>query len=177
MPGMMSGMMKSAATKSRAVPGGIDSTLRTPRRPHPDDLARNKAIEEKLDKVVAMNFPNETPLEDVLKYIKESTADAKGKTIPIYVSPKALQESEKTMTSPVTIDLEDIPLRTTLRLLLDQIELRYLVRDGILYITNGSDDEDPLDDVGEIPVSPSAKPKPGFGPGGMGRGLGGGGFR
>ena len=40
-----------------------------------------------------------------------------GKPMPIYVDPLGLQDAEKTLTSPVTIDLEDVPLRFSLRLL------------------------------------------------------------
>ena len=34
-----------------------------------------------------MNFPNPTPLEDVLKYIQQATAGPNGEGIPIYVDP------------------------------------------------------------------------------------------
>ena len=34
--------------------------------------------------------------------------------IPIYLDPVGLQEAEKTMTSPITLDLEGVPLKTTL---------------------------------------------------------------
>src|SRR4051812_30855721 len=40
----------------------------------------------KLQEPVSANFANETPLEDVLKYIKEATK-GKDKGIPIYVDP------------------------------------------------------------------------------------------
>ncbi len=91
-----------------------------------------------------MNFPNETPLEEVLKYVKESTKDAKGKAIPIYVDPIGLQEAEKTPQSTITLDIEDVPLRTTLRLALIQLGLDYRVRDGMLYIgaTSTLEEED-----------------------------------
>jgi RNA polymerase sigma factor (sigma-70 family) len=117
--------------------GGADADMpRKPRRQHPADLERNKLIEERLEKPVVMAFANETPLEDVLKYIKDATKDEKGKSIPIYVSPIGLQNSEKTMSSAVKLDLEDVPLRTTLRLLLEQLDLDYRIRDGMLYISD-----------------------------------------
>ncbi len=116
--------------------GGADAAARPvrPRKQHSADLERNKAIEERLEKAIAMNFSTETPLEDVLKYIKEATKDAKGKTIPIYLDPIGLQEAEKTPQSTVTMDIEDVPLRTTLRLMLVQLSLDYRVRDGMIYI-------------------------------------------
>ena len=48
-----------------------------------------------------MSFPNETPLEDVLKYIKQATQGPNDAGIPIYVDPQGLQEADKTLTSPI----------------------------------------------------------------------------
>ena len=53
-----------------------------------------------------MSFANETPLEDVLKYIKSATAGPHDTGIPIYVDPIGLQEAERTLNSAVQIDLE-----------------------------------------------------------------------
>jgi hypothetical protein len=92
----------------------------------------------KLEEPLAMNFPQEQPLEDVLKYIKQATQGAGYGGIPIYVDPIGLQEAEKTMTSPVSIDLEGVPLRRTLQLLLTQLGLCYYVDDGLLVITSQS---------------------------------------
>jgi hypothetical protein len=124
--------------------GDPDALTVRPRKPHPADLERNKLIEERLEKEVAMKFPNETPLEEVLKYVKEATKDAKGKSIPIYLDPIGIQDAEKTPQSPVTLDIEDVPLRTTLRLVLVQLGLDYRVRDGMIYI--GSQDTMELED-------------------------------
>ena len=94
------------------------------------------AILKKLDEPVAMSFPNETPLEDVLDYIKQATEGPDGSGIPIYVDPIGLNEAERTETSPVSIDLDGVPLRRTLQLALKQIGLKYFVDDGILVITS-----------------------------------------
>jgi RNA polymerase sigma factor (sigma-70 family) len=99
---------------------------------------RSRAILAKLEEPVAMSFANETPLEDVLKYIKQATAGTSGTGIPIYVDPIGLQEAEKSMQSPVQLDLEGIPLRRTLQLALKQLGLCYFVDDGILVITSES---------------------------------------
>ena len=98
-------------------------------------LAPDLAILTMLDKPISMSFGNETPLEDVLKYIKVATKGPNDNGIPIYIDPEGLQKANKSMTSPVTIDLEGVPLRTTLRLVLKQLGLRYAVKDGILAIT------------------------------------------
>jgi hypothetical protein len=52
-----------------------------------------------------------------------------------YVDPIGLKEAEKSVQSPVQIDLEGVPLSATLRLALEQLGLRYDVRDGLLCIT------------------------------------------
>ena len=70
-------------------------------------------------------------LQDVLKYIKAATSDPHYVGIQIYVDPVALNEAEKTMTSRVTLDVEGIPLKTTLRLTLNQLGLDYVVEDGM----------------------------------------------
>jgi hypothetical protein len=75
-------------------------------------------------------------LEDVLKYIKSATQGPNDIGIPIYVDPVGLADAEKTLTSPITIDLEGVPLKTTLRLILKQLGLAYCVKDGLLYISS-----------------------------------------
>ena len=60
---------------------------------------------------------------------KQATTTPKYQGIPIYVDPVGLQEAEKSMKSTVrNMDLEGVPLRRTLQLLLDQIDLAYFVR-------------------------------------------------
>lgn len=102
----------------------------------PGQDPKSQAILRKLEEPVAMSFPNETPLEDLLKYIKQATQGPKDSGIPIYVDPQGLQEADKTLTSPIQLDLEGIPLRRTLQLALRQLDLVYFVDDGILVITS-----------------------------------------
>ena len=84
-------------------------------------------IQRALSKRVPMRFPDETTLEEILKYIQEATRGPDGRVIPIYVDPIGLQEAEKSMTSTVKgIDLEGVRLETSLRLCLKQLELAYV---------------------------------------------------
>ncbi len=99
-----------------------------------DKSPKSQEIWKKLDEPISMSFAQETPLSDVLKYIKSATAGKTDVGIPIYVDPLALQEAEKTIDSPITLELEGVPLKTTLRLLLKQLDLAYCVTDGLLYI-------------------------------------------
>ena len=98
-------------------------------------LAPTLAILGKLEERVSMNFANETPLGDVLKYVKSATQGPDDHGIPIYVDPKALQLVEKTMASTVSIDVEGVPLSVTLRLVLKQLGLDYQVQHGLLTVT------------------------------------------
>ena len=106
-----------------------------------DPNPRNRAIIKKLNDRISMNFPNQTPLEDIKKYVEQSTQDAAiglPTGIPIYVNLKSLSQAKQGMYSTVSINLEGVALRTTLGLMLDQLGLTYDVRDGLLTITKGS---------------------------------------
>ncbi len=83
-----------------------------------------------------MAFREETPLENVLKYIRSESVMSDGTELPIYIDPKALDRQDINLLTPVVIDLEGVPLRTSLRLILKQIDLAYCVKDGILIISS-----------------------------------------
>jgi Domain of unknown function (DUF4139)/N-terminal domain of unknown function (DUF4140) len=143
-----------------AVAGGGETG---PTDAHDD---RSQKVLTELNKPLSMSFNEDTPLEDALKYVKHSTrSPAFPDGLPMYVDPVGLAEADKTMVSSVrNIALEGIPLKTTLKLILSQIDMTYVVRDGVLTITSnesaGRDDDESLDHVtltGELP--------------GMGRGL------
>jgi hypothetical protein len=145
-----------------------------------DRDAKTKQILEKLDQPIAMSFPNETPLDDVLKYIKQATQGANDSGIPIYVDPLGLTEADRTMQSPVQLDLEGVPLKTTLKLMLKQLGLTYSVKDGFLMITSEASEDlqteirvYPVADLAIIPLSLMGGGGMGGGMGGMGGGMGG----
>ncbi|HZW34813.1 MAG TPA: sigma-70 family RNA polymerase sigma factor, partial [Isosphaeraceae bacterium] len=111
---------------------------------------RSRRILAKLDEPIAMNFPAETPLDEVLKHIRDSTKSSEmPKGLPIYVDPIGLQEAERSLNSTVSIDLEGVPLRRTLQLVLAQLGLIYHIEDGMLYITS--------DDSEQLPLPPSIR--------------------
>ena len=114
------------------------------------DASANARIWKALEEPVSMRIPLDTALDDVLKHIQDATRRPDGTGIPIYIDPLGTQTAEKALTSSVSIDLEGVPLRTTLRLCLGQVGLRYEVRDGILRITSVYDaiDLDPFEIVG-----------------------------
>jgi tetratricopeptide (TPR) repeat protein len=138
---------------------------------------KTMAIIHKLDQPVSMPFQQETPLEEVIKYIKSATISPQlPDGIPIYVDPVGLQEAEKQMSSPVTLSLEGVPLKRSLKLLLKQLELTYTVKEGLMTITHISSKDQPTEirvypvaDLAIIPFSLMG----GGGMGGMGGGMGG----
>ena len=107
-----------------------------------DDPDGDKKVMAELAKPISMPFAQETPLEDVIKYIKTATTSPIFEQgLPIYIEPEGLQSAEKTMDSPIKLNLEGIKLKTTLRLVLKQHGLGYYVKHGLVIITN-LDDED-----------------------------------
>jgi hypothetical protein len=103
----------------------------------------NERVLKALERPIPMRFPRPTSLEDVLSYIKKATTNPDQPAIPIYVDPLGLQEAERSLGSPVSIDVEGVPLRTSLDLCLSQLGLHYFVRDGCLRITSLDDESQP----------------------------------
>jgi RNA polymerase sigma factor (sigma-70 family) len=97
---------------------------------------RSQVVLKKLDEPISMSFAVATPLDDILKYVKQATCTPTYAGVPVYVDPKGLDETNCTVLAPVTIDLEGIPLKTTLRLALKQLGLAYCVRDGVIIISS-----------------------------------------
>ena len=97
--------------------------------------AANERLHQALDRPITLHFPHETPLEDVLNTIRSATKGSTGGSVQIHVDPLGLQEADKTLTSPITIDLENVRLGTCLRLALRQLGLDYMLKDGVLVIT------------------------------------------
>jgi hypothetical protein len=98
---------------------------------------RRSAMNAALDRRLEMSFPRETPLEDVLSYIKASTrSEALPDGIPIYVDPDGLTEAEKTMQSGVSLEMKDLPLWMSLPLILRQIDLTCVIDSDLVTITS-----------------------------------------
>jgi len=139
---------------------------------------RTKEIMGKLDQVVSMPFDQETPLGDVIKYIKTATSDPTMPAgLPIYLDPIGLQEAEATEESPVKLNLEGVPLKRTLDLILRQLGLIYVVKDGLLHITARDSEDKPVEirvyPVADLSLIPMSLMMGGGGGGGMGGGGGG----
>ena len=127
---------EAARAKARQSPASTGPPAQAGTSVGPGNDPKSLSILAKLEEPIAMSFPTETPLEDLLKYIKQATTGPTYAGIPIYVDPLGMQEAERTLTSPISLDLEGIPLRRTLQLALKQLGLGYFVDDGILVITS-----------------------------------------
>ena len=101
-----------------------------------EENPKSLAILKRLDAEITLNFAAETPLEEVLNQIKTTATLDEGKEIQIYVDPIGLREAEKTMSSGITLVLEEIPMKTALSLILSQLDLGYRVKDGVLIISH-----------------------------------------
>jgi hypothetical protein len=114
---------------------------------------RDRVIMRKLDRPIPFHFPEPTPLEEVLRYIRQATADVNFPGIPIYVDSIALLGAERNLGLTVRIDRDAIPVRDALRLCLRQLDLEYSVRSGFIMISDGDSAtipvyEDPVQVVG-----------------------------
>jgi RNA polymerase sigma factor (sigma-70 family) len=101
-----------------------------------DGSPRTAQALAKLDEPIAISFPEETPFNEVLKYIKTATTTTSFPGIPIFVDPAALQEVDRSLRSTTKINLEGVPLRTSLRLVAEQLRLAYYVSEGNVIISS-----------------------------------------
>lgn len=92
-----------------------------------------------LHQEVSLQFPNETPLAEVLKAIHMGTAGKGpgGRGLVIHLDPAGLREAKKSADSPVTIEMEQVPVCTSLGLILKQLGLGFQVGDDdVLVVTS-----------------------------------------
>jgi hypothetical protein len=127
--------------------------------PSNENRARNWHIVQALARPISVRF-REAPLSVAIQTIKKETRGPDFPDgIPIYVDPVGLQESEKTMDSPVELEVTGVPIRTSLGLMLDQLGMKYMIKDGLLLITNSFTLEDmaknfdPFDRIGHCLIA------------------------
>jgi hypothetical protein len=91
-----------------------------------------------------LNWPDETPLSEVIEQIKQATnrwLSLFPKGVPIYVDPDGLREAGQSLSSPVAAPPDDShsqqrPLRQELRMILEPLGLACDVKDGAIVITS-----------------------------------------
>lgn len=95
------------------------------------------AVLAALDQPTALDFA-EQPLSDVLAFL------ARKHEIEIQMDNKALTDAGLGSDTPITMKLDNIRLRSALRLMLGELDLTYLARDGYLLITSKTEAENML---------------------------------
>jgi hypothetical protein len=103
--------------------------------------AADSHILRALEKPISMKFTDGTSLGELVAYIKKATSTPNYPEIPIYVDPIGLAEAERNLDSTVSIDLQGVPLKTTLRLCLRPLGLMYFIEDGCLQITSVEEED------------------------------------
>lgn len=89
---------------------------------------REAAIAEMLDQMVSFSFVEE-PLHTAVRQISEAH------DIPIVVDARALEEIGLSFEEPVSLTLQNVSLRSFLRLMLRSLDLTYLIKDEVMQIT------------------------------------------
>jgi hypothetical protein len=101
---------------------------------------RAEGIVDVMNRPLALTYPDDASLEQVLKDIKlRSTGQPKIPAgIPIYVDPIGLSEADKTMTSTIKRPPSDqkLTLREHLKRVLEPLGLDFTIKDGFLMITS-----------------------------------------
>ena len=114
---------KSGRSSRRAARKSTAATELSRRSP------TEKKIEEALKQPTQIEFV-ETPLKDVVDYLKDLHH------IEIQLDSAALKEAGVDESTPVTKNLKGISLRSALKLLLDELQLKYVIHNEVLLITS-----------------------------------------
>ncbi len=134
------------------------------------DLSGGKESERKIYRALnergEINF-NGTPLSGVVKYFREFYS------IPIVIDDVALDAEGVTPDEPITLELPAVSFRSALKLILEPLQLTYVIEDEVMRITSKRTSANVVRvyPVGDI-VVPIAQPMGGAGGGGFGGGMG-----
>ena len=99
--------------------GGIQMQARTP---------AERAIESKLKQPINLNF-KDTPLEQVLRDLQVMSG------INVVPDKAAFQENNISLQQPMSLEVENISLKSALNILLKQARLTYVIKDEVLTVT------------------------------------------
>jgi hypothetical protein len=109
---------------------------------------RQEAMLDALEAPVPLSWPDDTPLDEVLKQLKARTTGLPGLPagFPIYVDPLGLQEAEQTLSVQVKAlpPGGPLPLAESLRRVLEPLGLAFEARDGFLMITSRESVQEPV---------------------------------
>lgn len=141
------------------------------------DLSGGKESERKIYRALnersEISF-NGTPLSGVVKFFRDTY------NIPIVIDDKALEEESITPDEPITLELPAVSFRSALKLILEPLQLTYVIEDEVMRITSTKTSANvvrvyPVGDL-VVPIISGGGGGGGQGGGGFGGGQGGGGF-
>lgn len=101
-----------------------------------DKDPNNRKVYDVLDRPTSLKAEDGATLGKLIEQVKSSLKAEDGSTVPLYVDPKGLEAADASLDSPVSIDLDEVPLKFALRLALKQLGLAHCVRDGVLIISS-----------------------------------------
>jgi hypothetical protein len=113
------------------------ATANWPQRAEPGPGAQEVLIHEALLEKCNVEF-DQLPLVDALRPL------AKPRQVQVYIDHKALTDAGVGTDTPVTCSVKGVSYHAALKLLLDELDLAYLVRDEVLVITSKSEAENTL---------------------------------
>ncbi len=105
-----------------------------------DTNPRSKSAYAKLEQVIDFPFKAETPLEEAIAYLEETTKGPDDKGLTFYIDIVGPSETDKMPSSLVSLDLEEVPVRFGLELNLKQLGLTFYVEEGVVVITTETSD-------------------------------------
>jgi hypothetical protein len=90
---------------------------------------KEKSIIKSLNSPVTVTF-SDSHFKDVIEYLA-TLSDQN-----IILDPGAMEQNDVTYDSPVTLKVRELSLRSTLRKVLSQFNLTYIVKDEVIYVTS-----------------------------------------
>src|SRR5262245_26542868 len=127
------GVVLLASTAALAQPAG-PSAPRAKLRPHREAVRADRAeamIEAKMNDPVAVDF-RDVPLKEALEYLDSLQG------LKLQFDNEAIQEARVAMDQPVTLNLNAFPLRAIFTLLLEPLQMEWIIRDGAIVVTTAS---------------------------------------
>jgi hypothetical protein len=130
-----------------------------PQAAEPRASDKEAAIEKALDARLDISFVD-TPLSDVISYVEQAAK------ISVRLDTRALTDAGLGGDTPVTRRLVGLSLRAALRLMLDELDTTYVIRDEVLLITTKVETEKMLTTkvypVFDLVVRPAGAPPKGL---------------
>ncbi|HUU43376.1 MAG TPA: hypothetical protein VMX57_06325, partial [Planctomycetota bacterium] len=103
-----------------------DRRLRAVKKTHAAEKPRDAKVRQQLEETIVSFTFNEQPVKEALDFLQTLG------NVNIVLDAARLDEPDKT----ITLKLNNVPLQTAIKLLTEQINMRYVIRDGIVFISN-----------------------------------------